>query len=76
MLLCSALPRFFFYLDVARALVEDSPPAASAAPVAETGPLLPVQRRGADPPHVRVRSAGSLDGLRLVRHRTHGDREQ
>lgn len=62
--------------DLSGALVEDVSSAASAAPATETGSLLPVQRRGPDPAHVCVCSAGSLDGLCLVRHRTPGDREQ
>lgn len=63
-------------LDLAGAPVEDRSSPTSAAPVTETGPLLPVQRCGPDPAHVCVCSAGSLDGLCLVRHRTQGDRKQ
>lgn len=63
-------------LDLACALVEDGSSSASAAPLAETGSLLPVQRCGPDPAHVCVCPAGSLDGLRLVCHRTQGDRKQ
>lgn len=62
--------------DLPGSPAEDSPPPTSAAPAAEAGSLLPVQRRGADPAHVRVRSARPLDGLRLVRHWAPGDRKQ
>lgn len=69
---------FFYCLlaDVFGALVKNSSFASSAAPAAETGSLLPVQRCGSDAAHVRVCSPGSLDGLRLVCHRTCGDRKQ
>lgn len=62
--------------DLISAPAEDGSPAAFAAPLAETWPLLAVQRCGPDAAHVCVCSAGSLDGLCLVRHRTQGDREQ
>lgn len=62
--------------DVSGSPAQDGSPPTPAAPAAEAGPLLPVQRRGADPAHVRVRSARPLDGLRLVRHWAPGDRKQ
>ena len=52
---------------------EDGASAAAAAAAAEAGPLLPVQRHGAHPAHVRVCPAGPLDGLHLVHHRPQGD---
>lgn len=64
------------FLDLTRALAEDSASAASPAPVTETGSLFPVQRCGPDLAHVCVCSAGSLDGLCLVRHRSQGNRKQ
>ena len=47
---------------------EDSATPAAASPTPPAGPLLAVQRRGADPAHGRVRPARPLGGLRLVLH--------
>lgn len=63
-------------LDVSGSLIEDSTSAATAAFASEAGSLLSVQCHGAHTSHVYVRSARSLDGLHLVRHRTQGDGTQ
>ncbi|XP_048782732.1 potassium voltage-gated channel subfamily H member 4 isoform X3 [Lagopus muta] len=62
--------------DLARAFAEDGAPAAAAAAAAEVGPVLAVQRHGADAAHVCICAAGPLDGVHLVRHRPQGDGEQ
>ena len=62
--------------DLAGPPPEDGAFAAAAEVATEAGPLLPVQCCGPDPAHVCVRPACPLDGLRLVRHRPQGDREQ
>lgn len=54
-------------------LAEDGAAAPAAPPAPAAGPLLAVQRRGADPAHGRVRPARPLGGLRLVLHRPAGD---
>lgn len=62
--------------DLSCPLVEDRSPAASLEVITETGPLLPVQLSGPNSAYVSVCSVGSLDGLRLVRDWTQGDRKQ
>lgn len=62
-----------FPSELRGALAEDGAAAAPAAAAAEAGPLLAVQRRGADAAHVHLRAARSLDGLRVVLHRPQRD---
>lgn len=52
--------------------VEDCSTAAVAAVAAETGTILSVQCCGSHTADVHVCSAGSLDGLCLVLHRSEG----
>lgn len=59
----------FVCVDLSGSPAEDGTPPASAASASEAGPLFSVQCHGAHTPHVHVRSARSLDGLHLVRHR-------
>lgn len=63
-------------LDISSSLAKDGTSAATAAFASEAGSLLSVQCHGAHTPHVHVRSACSLDGMYLVRHRTQGDGAQ
>ncbi len=61
---------------VSGASAKDRTPAEAPTSAAEDGPLLPAQYGGADPAHVHVCTAGSLDGLHLVHHWQEGGGEQ
>ena len=67
---------YFFPSDLVGPSAEDGALAAPPSPASEAGPLLPVQRHGADLTNVRVCAAGTLDGLHLVHDWTQGDRDQ